>query len=84
MHSGVKTLGHTTSIDKVAIVIQSRRNEELCFYKQHRYRRVELLAQLIFSGTTDTKTVALLKLNTLIQGISQNTVFGYKCVINEG
>lgn len=29
-------LGETTSTDKVAIVIQSKLNEELCLYKQHR------------------------------------------------
>lgn len=45
---------------------------------------VFLLSYYLVEQDTDTKTVALLKLNTLIQGISQNTVFSYKCVINEG
>lgn len=45
----MKTLGETTSTDKVAIVIQIRLDEELCFYKQHRQDRV--ITKLIFSQT---------------------------------
>lgn len=71
-------LGETTSTDKVAIIIQSRLNEELCFYKQHRWDRVPAAQQ-----NTDTKTETdLAETKThYFRGYNKNPVLSNKCVM---